>query len=48
MKVWSIVPVAFSYCKMVIIVRKWQKSNFYFDTDLGNSLLATMKIRKNI
>lgn len=31
---------------MVIIVRKWQKSNFYFDIDLGNSLLATMKIRK--
>lgn len=46
MNVWSIFPVAFSYWKMVIIVRKWQKSNFYFDTDLGNSLLATMKIRK--
>lgn len=48
MEVQSILPIAFSYRKMMIIARKWQKSNFYFGTDLGNYPLATMKIRMKI
>lgn len=38
-------PYSFQLLENGVIARKWQKSNFYFGTDSGNSPLATMKIR---
>lgn len=39
-------PCSFCCWKMMTVARKWQKRNFCFGTDLGNSPSATTKIRK--